>query len=279
MAYAFSAVSDNACANYYNSAGLAFLQSPMLTATYLGHLTGLAPNQHYAYFAVCYPLVSSAWGFDFIFFTPGEAEKRDSLGIYLGTELVWRIAPKISYARRLADRLSLGLALKFVLERYLEGRWFGDFCYVDAKRKYWAFDFSLLCKPVRNLSLGAVLHNIGPDASYASDPLPRLGRLGIAYVPLDNRYIKCTFTSEITKILVDRREFRDTWKAIGLELRCYNVLSLRGGYFHDYASYRDGLTFGLGLDIMNIEFDVGIDEFVYDWPTQNRTISLSYRFN
>jgi hypothetical protein len=55
MAYAFTAVSDNAYANYYDNAGLAFLESPMFTVTYLGHFTGLAPDQHYAYLALGYP--------------------------------------------------------------------------------------------------------------------------------------------------------------------------------------------------------------------------------
>ncbi|MGB7054659.1 MAG: hypothetical protein WBE28_05000, partial [bacterium] len=139
-------------------------------------------------------------------------------------------------------------------------------------------------------------HNIGPDINYTesykeADPLPRLGRLGVAYVPVDNKYIKCTLSCEITKILVGvfadeentfwqnlKYEFREAWKGIGLELLCYGIVSARGGYFYDYEGSREGFTFGVGLSIKGFEFDVGIDEDIFDFPTQNRTVSLSYKF-
>lgn len=294
MAYAFTAISDDACANYYNGAGLAFLESPAITVSYLGYLTGLSPDQHYAYFGMSYPLVNSAWGFDFTFFTPGEVEKRNFEGIYIGTELVWHIAPKISYTRRVSDPVSLGIAWKFVYERYVwDPRWLA---WVTANGKSWAFDFSVLYRSLHNLSIGAVLHNIGPDINYTddypgTDPLPRLGGLGAAYVPVDDERFKCTLTCEITKILVGmfaneensfwenlKYEFDEAWKAIGLELAFYGIFSLRAGYFYDYEGWREGITFGMGIAIESFALDIGIDENVYDYPTQNRTISLSYGF-
>jgi hypothetical protein len=207
MAYAFTAVADDATANYYNSAGLAFSKTPSISASYLGYLAGLWPyDTHYFYLGVSYPLVNSAWGFDLTFITQGEAERRDYQGHYLGTALVWRIAPKISYARRIIDRLSLGIAWKFIYESFI---W--DYAFlpepglIDTDANSWAFDFSLQYRPLRNLSIGAVVQNIGSNFTYefsgAADPLPRLSRLGVAYVPVDKRYIKCTISGELTRSL------------------------------------------------------------------------------
>jgi hypothetical protein len=299
MAYAFTAISDDACANYYNGAGLAFLKSPSVAASYLGHLVDLWPDPHYAYFAISYPLVKSAWGLDLTFFTPGKIEKRDNQGVYLGTELVWRIAPKLCYARKVADHVSLGVAWKYVYQRnVLQDPWhmpeLGFYYYATGQS--WAFDFNALYKARHNMSIGAVLHNIGPaiqghTLGGATDPLPRLLRLGVAYVPMDNKYVKFTVSCEITRILVGmfanedntfwqnvKYELDETWKGIGVELLGYRILSVRGGYFYDREGRREGFTFGAGMSIKDLEFDIGIDENIFDFPTQNRTVSISYRF-
>lgn len=294
MAYAFTSAADDAVANYYNSAGLGFSKTPSIMASYLGYLTALRSDAHYVYFAAAYPMVNSAWGFDFIFLTLGEAEKRDSLGHYLGTELVWRIAPKISYARRVIDGLSLGIGWKYVYERYIEvPYWWGT--WIDTDTKSWAFDFDLQYKPLHYLSIGAVVHNVGPNISYegsgATDPLPRLTRVALAYSPVDNEYIKCTLSGEITRILVGmfadedntfwqnlKYEFDTARKGIGLEMIFFGTISLRSGYVYDSEDYRYGFTFGAGIEYRNFRADIGIDEIVYDFPTQNRVVSLSYRF-
>jgi hypothetical protein len=159
----------------------------------------------------------------------------------------------------------------------------------------WAFDFNVLYKAVHNISIGAVLHNIGPAIDYtesgATDPLPRLVRLGVAYVPVDNKYVKCAVSCEMTKILVGmfanedntfwqnlKYELDEAWKGIGLELLGYRIFSVRGGYFYDYEGRREGFTFGLGVRVKNLEFDIGIDENIFYFPAQNRTVSISYRF-
>lgn len=296
MAYAFSAIADDAAANYYNSAGLAFGNTPSITTSYLGYLTNLWPDANYFYLGMSYPLVKSAWGFDLTFITLGETETRDSQGHYQGTALVWRIAPKISYAHRFSECLSLGISWKFIYERFIwDFGFMPELGWIDEDTKSWAFDFSLQYRPLQNLSIGAVMHNMGPNLAYglsgATDPLPRLARLGIAYLPLDNRYIKCTISGELTKILVGmfvdedntfwqnmKYEFDTARKGIGLEMVFFGWISLRSGYVYDSEDYRYGFTFGAGIEYRNFRADIGIDEIVYDFPTQNRTVSVSYRF-
>ncbi len=297
MAYALSAAADDATANYYNGAGLAFSKAPSIGMSYLGYLTVLMPGMHYFHVGVSYPMVSSGWGFDMTFITLGETETRDSLGQYTGTALVWRIAPKLSYAHRVIESVSLGISWKFIYEQFM---WdFGilpELGWVNEDTKSWAFDFSLQYRPMSNLSFGAVVHNIGPDFKYessgATDPLPKLTRLGIAYVPLHSEYIRCTISVELSKLLVGlfRHEDETCWqnlkyefdtarKAISLELTFYGKLSLRTGYVYDDGECLQGFTFGGGIEYKNLRLDIGIDETVYDFPTQNRVISMIYHFN
>ncbi|MCK4453502.1 PorV/PorQ family protein [candidate division WOR-3 bacterium] len=298
MAYAYTAVSDDASVNYYNAAALAFFESPKITMNYCGYQPGLSPDMHYVYCGLAYPLSKSAWGFDAIYFTPGKTEVLDEFGNYLGERFVWRLALKINYSRRISNNLSFGIGWKFIRQQY--ALW-DPWMYLrpigidGSTGSAWAFDFNGLYKIFPNFSLGTVLHNIGPNISYsdagASDPLPRLFRLGIAYKPIDNKYFSCSLSGEVTKVLVSmfaqeensfwedlKYEFKEAWKGIGLELTFYKIISLRSGYFYDMEGARKGFTFGGGINIKNFELDIGIDESIYDFPTENRKISLSYAF-
>lgn len=293
IAYAYTAICDDASANYYNAAGLAFFESPKIAMSYCGYKPGLSSNMHHFYFACAYPLHKSTWGFDAIYFTPGKIAKIDEEGNYLGEVVVWRLALKIDYSKKLLDNLSLGIGWKFIKQQY--GMWDPWGWPRDETGFSWAFDFNFLYMILPNLSIGTVLHNIGPDIHYAdtggSDSLPWLYRLGIAYTPIENEYVSCTVSSEATKMLVSmfaqeensfwenlKYEFKEAWKGIGLELTFYKMVSLRSGYFHDEEGERKGFTFGGGINIKNFELDIGIDEKIFDFDTQNRRVSLSYTF-
>lgn len=295
MAYAYTAICDDASANYYNAAGLAFFESPKITMNYCGYQPGLHENMHHFYFACAYPLHKSAWGFDIIYFTIGKAE------VYIpeiDNVTIWRLALKINYARRLLDNFSLGIGVKFIKQQYfLLDPWMYLWPIgIDGSTgSSWAFDFNARYEILPRLSLGTVIHNIGPNISNtetgSSDPLSRLFRLGIAYTAIENKYVSCTVSAEMTKVLVSmfaqeensfwenlKYEFKEAWKGIGLELTFYKIVSLRCGYFYDYEGMRKGFTFGGGINVKNFELDIGIDEKIFDFQTENRRVSLSYTF-
>jgi hypothetical protein len=301
MAYAFSAIADDATANYYNGAGLAFLGSPQFSVNYCGYVPDFVWDRiTFVYLGFGYPLKRSALGMDVTWF------HIPPLGPHIPEEdpyTSWHVAVETDYSRKILDDLALGMGLKLL--------------YLGNNREFWsddpelppgigsarqgvaatlALDFNSLYIVSDCLWIGAVLHNIGPNLHYTAsdtaDPLPRLMGIAVAYVPLDNKYIKCTMSGEMTKLLVDildggddtfwenvMSEFRSVWEAVGLEFTLYRLISLRGGYFCDKEGGREGFTFGGGLHANPFSFDVGIDENILDFPTQNRTVSLSYRFD
>ncbi len=103
-------------------------------------------------------------------------------------------------------------------------------------------------------------------------------------------------------------EIGDIWRGFGIEVGYYDMLFLRVGYFYDKTGWRGGifvndgnntyhvsvidfitgnyagrfqkigLTYGAGVKLGTFEFDFGIDENIYDFPTTNRKFSLTYTF-
>jgi hypothetical protein len=107
-------------------------------------------------------------------------------------------------------------------------------------------------------------------------------------------------------------EFKDLYKSFGVELTILKLLSVRVGYYADvthakgglvinegwgsavghagildylfnkskYPGYISGigLTFGFGLSFKGFSLDIGSDQLIYDFPTTDTKISLSYRF-
>ncbi|MEO0051560.1 MAG: PorV/PorQ family protein [candidate division WOR-3 bacterium] len=106
-------------------------------------------------------------------------------------------------------------------------------------------------------------------------------------------------------------EWRDAWKSLGLEAGVnLDVVAafLRLGYFEDVTAQRGGLvfekdgqtyhysvqdlltrrglgsfkslgwTFGAGIRFQRFQFDIGVDQFIYDFSTSNYKFSFSYQF-
>lgn len=301
MGFAWTAIANDASANYYNAAGLVFLESPEICANYFKCLPGLSPDRDYVYLAGALPKNNYALGIDLIYFTPCKIEVIDAEGNALGKYTVKRIAGKVNYAKKIYSNLSTSLGLKYVYQDYYYS-WVEP-CFSPSVHGFnpdgsgWtlAFDLNVLYKILPNISIGSVLHNVGPNFTCveggSSDPVPWTYRLGIAFKPVENRYFSATVSGEITKILVGlfsdpeksfseqlAYEAWEAWKGIGLELGAFDVMFLRGGWFWDMEGERTGPTFGGGIRIKKFSFDIGIDENIYEFTTQNRKLSLNYTF-
>jgi len=299
MAYAWTAIADDASANYYNAAGLAFIKRPSLTVSYFKVLPGLHPEMPYLYLGAVQVINGQYIGFDMIYFSPGKTQPVIEIGINLGEYTVYRMAIGSNYARKFSDFFSLGLGCKLIYA-HLVADWVWEKMPelgidIGGTGISYAFDLNLLYKIKPYLSMGLTLHNVGPDISYtesgSSDPLPLLCRLGLSGKLFEFENLSMTLSTEMTKVLEGmfantdnsfgenmRYEFKEAWKAVGMELKSYKILALRTGYFYDCEGDRKGWTFGGGINVLNLEIDVGIDEQIFYFETQSRKLSLTYTF-
>jgi hypothetical protein len=102
------------------------------------------------------------------------------------------------------------------------------------------------------------------------------------------------------------KEWKDAWKALGIEATAFRLVSIRLGYFEDLTNQRGGimlenrdgqtyhygiwdalsrkglgklksigLCWGFGIGYKDyLRFDVSDDGAIYDWPTSNWKFSL-----
>ncbi len=293
MGTCFTAIADDAMATYYNDAGMAFQEKTDITLMHANWLTGLYPDMYYEYIGFVHEFQGiGKIGANLIYLTTGETEAVDPDGNVIGRFQSFDLSFKLSYATKFYEDLSVGVGVKLIYS-YLVPRWILEKIYGPQEKgggsgSSWAIDASAFYRtPIRGLNIGASLQNIGPDISYLesgeSDPLPRTLRLGLAYTPLQTKTNKITITAELTKILVGMTrdindEWKDTWKGAGIEYTLSEFLSLRAGYFWDTVGKRIGPTFGGGIRFANLEFDIGVDSEIYDFPTDNYRFSLYYSF-
>lgn len=293
MGTVFTAIADDALATYYNPAGLAFLEGTDISLMHANWLTGLYPDMYYEFAGVSHPI--SAWGgvmgWSFTYLTTGETVATDPYGNEIARFSNFDFCPLVCYATKLRKDLGIGVAAKFIYS-YLCPGWIVR--KLDPGMKgggygmSWAIDLSTLYKtPAKGVQLGASLQNLGPPITFVEggdkDPLPRMLRLGAAYKVLDSELIALTLATEFTKVLVGvtaklKDEWDDTWKGAGVECTYHQLLSGRVGYFSDVAGHRSGLTFGGGVQLKSLTFDIGVDSEIYDFETDNYRLSLSYSF-
>jgi hypothetical protein len=165
---------------------------------------------------------------------------------------------------------------------------------------------------LNEINIGASLQNLGPNIKYTdtgeSDPLPWTLRIGSSYKAIKSESNELSISTEFTKILVGiggvlgdlfkgsrtvekegkevtenrwtilKYEYHDIWKALGLEYSYSNLFSLRAGFFWDTIGHRVGPTFGGGVYLKDLAFDIGVDQYIYEVPTSNYRFSLSYKF-
>jgi len=296
---AFSAIADDATACYYNQAGLAFINSTIVSLQHAPWLSGLWADMYYEYAGITKPSKIGTFGLNIIYLTTGDTEVRNFDGQYLGTYTTFDVAVGLNYGFKLKPNLGLGMGWKFIYI-YLVAPWVWREMPELGVRSggvgiTYALDFGLLYRPWPFLSIASAIQNIGPNISYtesgSSDPLPYTLRLGLKFEPINSEVIRIALTSDITKILVGmfadqdktffenfEYEFEEAWKSIGLEFDYYNFVKLRVGYFKDKEGARNGFTYGGGVKAGGFSLDVGIDQAIYDFSTSNMKFSISYQF-
>jgi ligand-binding sensor domain-containing protein len=220
-------------------------------------------------------------GISINFINMGVNEWRDDLGRELGKARSWEGVFGLSYGLPLTQTLSAGLNMKYVNSALAPG-------YNGAGvGKTFAIDAAVLKRGLftRNLDVGFMLQNMGPAIYYMDqseqDPIPFTLRLGTAYKAIQTQINDLTFlldlNREVVKNYIDRRP-DPFWVALwtdllhdrdesakeevqlinvnfGMEYWYSHFMALRTGLLADYLGERYELTFGLGLNYGNLNFD------------------------
>jgi hypothetical protein len=262
---AMTGLADDADAAFWNPGGLGFQKGWGFTGTFNKYLPGIAPvgvNFYYLYGSVGYSfpdLLRNKMilniGINNTYLSTGKTEIINERGEYLGEITTYVYAVGIHSGIRLSDKFGLGLGIKYIKSHLIPDRmwfWYDDIPGIDngGSGSSLAIDMGVLYRPFNFLSAGFTLANIGPRISYihtgASDPLPRMFRIGLCYTPVDNNYIRLRILPEINKMLVGMLydpidtlslgqelsyEWKEAWKSFGVEATIKKILSLRLGYF------------------------------------------------
>lgn len=242
------------------------------------------PDLWHAYATWVYP--TQDWGTIGVFvnyINMGKNINYDALGRELKPSRSWESVFGLSYGMPINQDLSLGFNVKYVysaLAPALEnGQGVGQTFAIDAS----VLKRNLL---IRNLELGFMFQNMGPDIFYVDknnpDPIPFTLRLGLVYRALQNPVHDLKFLLDLNREFVknngDGRPdpfykalFTDlkhdgsedlTFKMqeinvnLGMEYWYTDFVALRTGFLADYVGVRYEWTMGFGLKYGSLNFDM-----------------------
>jgi long-subunit fatty acid transport protein len=260
MGEAFTAVSDDVTATYWNPAGLTQLRA---AEAELMHNAGLV-NTQYQFLAGAMP-TQGDWTFGASLYRMdyGSMDRYDNADVKDGSFQAGSLAVGFSAARKWSDNLSVGLTGKVIREGIDDVTATG--AAADAGAMY-RFD---------NYQFGAALQNVGPALKFVTDssPLPATLRLGAAGRFLDEKLL----------LGLDLTKARDTDPSVsaGAEYSPAPQLKVRGGYKSSTGAADlgglAGISAGAGFSIRNVTIDYAFVPFG-DLGATHR-ISLQFRMN
>ena len=254
-----------------------------ITFMHANWLPELADDLYYEYLS--YVQHMEGWGTigaNVTFLSLGKNVRTDEFNTYLGEFDSYEMAFTFSYGTRLSPNMSTGLSAKVIYSRLAE---FGAGMEKGkGSGSSFALDAGLLYRtPIRKLTLGAALTNLGPNIAYIdlnqSDPLPRNLAVGLAYKIVDTPFNRLTGTLEVNKELVGlddpvSEEIEEAILNTGVEYWYGTYVALRAGYVYDKVGDVKNPTFGAGLQYGRFRFD-----FAYIPSSKTSALSNTMRFS
>jgi hypothetical protein len=247
MGSAYSALATDAYAPTWNPAGLGFLDSLQVAAQHLSYVQ----STYYEYLSFGVPMTrprsctsdfwcgTSALGGSIQYLGSGDIPGSDANGNPTGSYSAQYAAYNLAYGRVFGDRLSLGLAGKFL-----------DIKLADVTATAYAVDLGSMYKLKDNLQVAATLMNLGRNITFLSqaDPLPLSMHLGAAYQPFPAGNLAAE--GVFPRNGLASAHFGAEWLPLPM-------FALRMGYRTDTVSGLSplaGYSLGLGIHMWNHEF-------------------------
>jgi len=254
MGSAFVAVADDANAIYWNPAGLAGLEKREISAMHTEWITDI----RYDFLGYVHPASRlGTFAGSFSYLSMGEMERRGENREKLsGGFTAYDLAVALSYSRALNQMMNLGVNLRFIQQKIENEDAYGI-----------AFDLGGIYKvPVKGLSLGFTLQNLGPKMKFINEPysLPLTLTVGAGY-----RFVPgLTLALDVKHQLIEKR----TTLSFGTEYWPFSLLALRAGYvgrlLSSIVDRRDekigdllGLGAGVGLRLFGYQMDYSFVPF------------------
>ena len=244
MGNAYTGLSNDADAVFFNPAGLVQVDSPQASLTYMSYLIGINCGSA----AYVYPKNNKTI---FAVFAKGlsATEERtisNELGEYEGIDGTFGMSDfifGISAARYIIDMLDVGINIKFIQESLDE-----------ASASAVVLDVGIMHQSTNeNVKVGVALRNFGKQLTYYTDSeykevMPTTLTIGFSYHPKENFFA----TVDMYKPFDN-----DIFGRLGLEYKVHSILALRAGYktnASDWATGGDndflsGISFGTGFDL------------------------------
>ena len=275
MGEAYTALTQDAYAAWWNPAGLAGIEMPQLAATYSASFADTV--NHFA--SVAYPLrYGSTLGLSIIGQSVAPFQGLDAAGEVTGEILTADSAIAASYARTLYKDeleqpvLNVGATIKSVSETLdtAAGSALGvdlGLIYHRRSSRYWMKN-----TPARELRVGVALRNLGSGLKYDTQafPLPQTTTLGLAWITHPAAAHTLTLVFDLTMSNYDKMKF-----SAGAEYFLFQLLSLRGGFVPGDGPGA-GPRLGFGYRLSYLDVDYSMSPFAELGTVQKLGISLRY---
>jgi hypothetical protein len=218
-------VSTSADANslHWNVAKLAMLEDDFngMSLSYTPWLSRLVPDIDLAYLSYAYKLDDrQGLAFSLRYFSLGEINLTNEDGIAMGTLRPNEFAFDGGYALKLSERLSMGVALRYIYSNLNQGSNFtgnntraGQSFAADVGVYYESREKNLKDGQKGQYALGLLISNVGAKLTYTDDAnadfIPTNLRLGGRYTLKFDEYNAMSFIGEANKLLVPTPPIRE----------------------------------------------------------------------
>lgn len=240
MGGAFTAVSDDITAAYWNPAGLDQLNSIQL----MGMYSLLTLDRQLNYAAIAFPVGSvGTLGLNWLNLAVNNIDGRDAVGNPTGDFSDSEHAFYLSYGKSIGDILFFGGSIKLLMHSLAQNRATG-----------YGGDVGLLFKPFKFLSLGVNLQDISSAIKWDTnsrlvETFPRTLRAGIALRPLSNSSFTMAFDIE--------KNEKETEKLHGgIEISPFKQFAIRAGYNNGTFSAGGSIKVPIANNSLDIAYGI-----------------------